>query len=86
MTLVSEIVRLGGGAAGTLLTPSTPFAYPQVVSRCFASFRVAKSSVSAAHSDFCSGFDSRQLHQTCRHFLADAYGHQQVRSRSARMP
>jgi hypothetical protein len=43
--------------------PSTPFAYPQVVSRTFASFRVAKFSVSAGHGDFCDGFDSRQLHR-----------------------
>ena len=43
--------------------PSTPFAYPQVVSRTFASFRVVKSSVSAGQRDFCAGFDSRQLHR-----------------------
>jgi len=46
-----------------LLTLSTPFAYPQVVSRTFALFRVVNLSVSAGHSDFCTGFDSRQLHQ-----------------------
>jgi hypothetical protein len=51
MTLVSEIVRLGCGAAGTLLTPSTPFAYPQVASRCFALFRVARFGVYAGQRD-----------------------------------
>jgi hypothetical protein len=45
-----------------LLTASTPFAYPQVVSCTFALFRVLKSSVSAGQADFWSGFDSRQLH------------------------
>ena len=30
MTVVSEFVRLGGGTAGTVLTPSIPLAYPQV--------------------------------------------------------
>jgi hypothetical protein len=47
-----------------VLTPSTPPAYPQVISRTFASFRALKLSVSAAQRDFCSGFDSRQLHRT----------------------
>src|SRR4029079_2766786 len=42
-------------AAGTVLMPSTPFAYPQVISRCFMLFRVVKFSVSAAQRDFCSG-------------------------------
>src|SRR5271156_3511866 len=42
--------------------PSTPLAYAQVVSRTFASFRVARSSVSAGQRDFCAGFDSQQLH------------------------
>jgi hypothetical protein len=51
MTLVSEIVRLGCGAAGTLLTPSTPFAYPQIASRCFALFRVARFGVYAGQRD-----------------------------------
>jgi len=45
-----------------LLTPSTPFAYPQVVSRRFAYFRVVRFDVSAGQRHFCSGFDSRQLH------------------------
>jgi hypothetical protein len=49
---------------------STPFAYPQVVSRLFASFRVVKSSISAVHTGFCSGFDSRQLHQNGRSSVA----------------
>jgi hypothetical protein len=43
--------------------PSTPSAYPQVVSRSFASFRVADSAVSAVQHDFCAWFDSRQLHK-----------------------
>jgi hypothetical protein len=45
-----------------VLTPSTPFAYPQVASRTFASFRVVHSGISAGQRDFCNGFDSRQLH------------------------
>src|ERR1700759_3100732 len=45
-----------------VLTPSTPFAYPQVVSRAFASFRVVKSSAYAGQRHSCSEFDSRQLH------------------------
>jgi len=48
---------------GPVLTASTPFAYPQVVSRCFACFRVVKSSVFAAHAILCAWFDSRQLHE-----------------------
>ena len=36
----------------SVLMSSTPFAYPQVVSRTFASFRVARFSVSAAQRDF----------------------------------
>jgi hypothetical protein len=47
--------------AVTLLMPSTPVAYPQVVSRAFAPFRVVNSRVSAGQLDFCAGFDSRQL-------------------------
>jgi hypothetical protein len=39
--------------------PSTTFAYPQVVSRTFASSIPAFPQVSAI---FWSGFDSRQLH------------------------
>ena len=46
-----------------VLMPSTPLAYPQVISRCFASFRVVKFSIFAGHADFCAEFDSRQLHQ-----------------------
>jgi hypothetical protein len=49
-----------------VLMSSTAFAYPQVVSRRFTYFRVARSDVSAGQRDFCSGFDSRQLHQTRR--------------------
>jgi hypothetical protein len=41
---------------------STPSAYPQVVSRTFASFRVVNSAVIPAQGDFCAWFDSRQLH------------------------
>jgi hypothetical protein len=40
--------------------PSTPFAYPQVISRHLASFRVVKPHLSAAQADFWAGFDSRQ--------------------------
>lgn len=43
------------------LMPSIPFAFLQVVSSTFASFRVVQSNVSAAQADFCSGFNSRQL-------------------------
>src|SRR5260370_10517526 len=46
--------------------PSTLFAYPQVVSRTFASFRVLNVGVSAGQRDFGGGFDSRQLHQKGR--------------------
>jgi hypothetical protein len=42
--------------------PSTPIAYPQVISRRFTSVRILKFRVSAAHAGFCGGFDSRQLH------------------------
>ena len=45
-----------------LSTPSTRFAYSQVFSRAFASFRVVRFDVSAGQRHFCSGFDSRQLH------------------------
>jgi hypothetical protein len=44
-----------------MLMPSTPFAYPQVVSRTFASFRVVNLGVSAGQLDFCGGFDPRHL-------------------------
>jgi hypothetical protein len=43
--------------------PSTPFAYPQVISRTFASFDVPKFRISADQRDFCGRFDSRQLHK-----------------------
>jgi len=49
-------------AASGLLMPSTPFAYPQVISRRFAYFRVVKMRISAGQRHLCSGFDSRQLH------------------------
>ena len=45
------------------LMASTPSAYPQVVLRTFASFRVVKPSVSAAQPVLCAWFDSRQLHR-----------------------
>jgi AMP-binding enzyme C-terminal domain len=48
--------------ACAMLMPSTPFASPQVVSRRFTLFRVPGIGVSAGQLDFCSGFDSRQLH------------------------
>ena len=53
-------LQTAGGCA--VLTPSTPFAYPLVVSGHFASFRAVKSSVSAGHAALCAWFDSRQLH------------------------
>jgi hypothetical protein len=53
-----------------MMTPSTPFAYPQVVPRTFTSFRVLKSSISAGQLHFCTGFDSRQLHNKSRWSIA----------------
>ena len=50
----------------TLLTASTPFAYPQVIPRGFAYFRVAAVLVCAGQEDFCAEFDSRQLHRKGR--------------------
>jgi hypothetical protein len=44
-----------------VLMSSTHCAYPQVISRHLASFRVVKFHVSAAHDHFWVGFDSRQL-------------------------
>jgi hypothetical protein len=41
--------------------PSTPGAYPQVISRCFTSFQVPKPSICPVQSHICGGFDSRQL-------------------------
>jgi hypothetical protein len=52
-----------------VLTPSTPFAYRQVVLRRFPSFRVVKISVFAVQAVLCSGFDSRQLHRIDRESL-----------------
>jgi hypothetical protein len=61
-TAVGEADRTGKLAGSdTCLTPSTPFASPQVISRCFACFRTVESGV-AGQGDFCRGFDSRQLH------------------------
>jgi hypothetical protein len=55
---------------------STPFAYPQVISRRFASFRVVDFSISAFQRDFWGGFDSRQLqwhrHLPCLELAAPA--------------
>jgi len=42
--------------------PSTHFAYPQVDSRTFGSFRALIFSISAVHSALRAWFDSRQLH------------------------
>ncbi len=71
-----------------VLMPSTPFVYPQVASRLFASFRVVEFSVCTGHRHFCSGFDSRQLHQQAaamRPFLwASLY--QQVGNRIPSLP
>ena len=52
--------------ASIVLMPSTPFAYPQVISRTFASLRVLQLYVSAGHSHFWGGFDSRQPHHANR--------------------
>src|ERR1700758_2088579 len=41
--------------ASIVLMPSTPFAYPQVISRTFASLRVLQLYVSAGHSHFWAG-------------------------------
>jgi hypothetical protein len=46
--------------------PSTPFAYPQVISRRFAYSRVVKMRISADQRHFRDGFDSRQLHKRIR--------------------
>jgi hypothetical protein len=46
--------------------PSTPPAYPQVIWRNLASFRVLKSCIFAVQRDFCAWFDSRQLHENPR--------------------
>jgi hypothetical protein len=43
--------------------PSTPSAYPQVISGRLASFRVLESEVFPAQGIFCAWFDSRQLHK-----------------------
>jgi hypothetical protein len=50
------------GRRANVLMPSTRSAYPQVVSRSFASFHVADSTISAAQLALCAWFDSRQLH------------------------
>jgi hypothetical protein len=44
-----ELAKIIGrhSLSGWLLTPSTRFAYPQVISRTFASFRVARFHISA---------------------------------------
>jgi hypothetical protein len=39
-----------GAPSSGVLMPSTPSAYPQVVSRRLASFRVVKSGISAVHA------------------------------------
>ncbi len=44
-----------------VLMPSTPMAYPPVISRHLTSFRVVRFSAFAGQRDFCSGFDPRQL-------------------------
>ena len=47
-----------GTEAVYVLMPSTPLAYPRVVSRAFALLRVPKVSVPAVQRDFCAEFDS----------------------------
>ena len=56
-------MEVAGRRGDSSVLTSTPFAYPQVVLRTFASFRVLKFSVSTGQRDFYSGFDSRQLHK-----------------------
>jgi hypothetical protein len=46
-----------------VLMPSTPSAYPQVISGRLTSFRVLEIEVFPARGNFCAWFDSRQLHQ-----------------------
>jgi hypothetical protein len=46
--------------------PSTRGAYPQVISRLFASFRIAEYAICAGRALLCAGFDSRQLHKKGR--------------------
>jgi hypothetical protein len=43
--------------------PSTPSAYPQVISGRLTSFRVLEIEVFPARGNFCAWFDSRQLHK-----------------------
>jgi hypothetical protein len=55
--VVAELASVGSGRAEQglglkVLMPSTPAAYPQVISRAFASFRVPKFRVSAAQGNF----------------------------------
>ncbi len=50
-----RLMPLSSGDGFGVLTASTPFASPQVVSRCFTSFRVVKFSVSAGHPLFVAG-------------------------------
>jgi hypothetical protein len=57
---VAQVVELqlrSYRAGRAVLMPSTPFAYPQVISRTFALFRVVNSSISAGHDHFWGGFD-----------------------------
>jgi hypothetical protein len=54
--------------------PSTPLASPQVISGCFASFRVVKSGVSAGQALLCAKFDSRQLHKEVSCELTGDFG------------
>jgi hypothetical protein len=55
--VVAELASVGSGRVEQglglkVLMPSTPAAYPQVISRAFASFRVPKFRVSAAQGNF----------------------------------
>src|SRR6202008_2882908 len=52
--------------ASIVLMPSTPFAYPQVISRTFASLRVLQLYVSAGHCHFWGGLDYLQPHHANR--------------------
>jgi hypothetical protein len=59
---IGHLAKHGLIAASGRLMPTTPFAYPQVISRRFAYCRVVKMRISAVQADFRDRFDSRQLH------------------------
>jgi hypothetical protein len=60
----SVCVRRVGGRS--VLMPSTPSAFQQVTSRTLTSSRVRNLPICAGQTNFCAGFDSRQLHRENR--------------------